>query len=108
MKLEGKVAIVTGGGGGIGQGIVYCLTEEGTDIAVIDINGDNARQVAYEVKASGRQSSAIVADVTDSKEVTQLVQETIDTFGKIDILVNNVGGHGKTYWTKNLVYSLLR
>ncbi len=91
MKLEGKVAIVTGGGQGIGQGIVHRLAEEGADVAVVDINRDTARKVADEVKALGRKSLAIEADVTDSKQVDRLVQETIDTFGKIDILVNNAG-----------------
>ena len=92
MKLEGKVAIVTGGGRGLGQGIVYCLAEEGADISIIDINGDNARKVADAVKVLGPKSLAIEADVTDSKQVSQAVQGIIDTFGKIDILVNNVGG----------------
>ena len=100
MKLDDKVAIVTGGGQGIGQGIVHCLAEEGADVAVVDINGDNDRKVASEVKALGRKSLAIEADVTDSKKIAQLVQETIDSFGKIDILVNNVGGTGKIYAAK--------
>ena len=94
MKLEGKVAIVTGGGQGIGQGIVHCLAEEGADVAVVDMNRGTARKVADEVKALGRKSLAIEADVTDSKQIARLVQETIDTFGKIDILVNVVGPWG--------------
>jgi len=95
MKLEGKITIVAGGGQGIGRGIVLCLAEEGADVAVVDINRDNARKVADEVKALGRKSLAIGADATDSKQVNQAVQEVIDAFGKIDILVNNVGGAGK-------------
>ena len=97
MKLEGKVAIVAGAGHGIGQGITHCLAEEGADVAVVDISGDNARKVADEVKALGRKSLAIAADLTDIKKVEQLVQKTIDTFGKIDILVNNIGGLGKAF-----------
>ena len=92
MKLEGKVAIVAGGGQGIGEGIVKCLAEEGANIAVVDINGDNANQVADEVKAMGRKSLAITADLTNDDEVTRAVKETVDFFGKIDILVNCVGG----------------
>ncbi len=95
MKLEGKVAIVTGGGAGIGQGIVHCLAEEGAEVAVVDMNRDTANKVADEVKALGRKSLAIEADVTNSKQIDRLVQETIGTFGKIDILANNVGGYGK-------------
>ncbi len=97
MKLEGKVAIVTGGGQGIGQGIVYCLAEEGADIAVVDINGVGARKVADYVKGLGRKSLAVEADLTDGKKVAQAIQEIINTFGKIDILVNNAGGLGKIY-----------
>jgi len=93
MKLEGKVAIVTGGGQGIGEGIVRCLADEGADIAIIDINGDNARKVADEVKSQGRKALAIEADITDNDKVVKAVQDTLDFFGKIDILVNNVGGY---------------
>ena len=92
MKLEGKVAIVTGGGQGIGQGIVHCLAEEGADVAILTKGGASGEKVAEDVKKMGRRSLSIKADVTDSKQVDQAVQETIDTFGKIDILVNSVGG----------------
>lgn len=91
MKLEGKVAIVTGGGAGIGRGIVHCLAEEGADVAILEINKETAKKVADEVKALGRKSLAVVANVTDSKEVDQAVKKVMKTFGKIDILVNNVG-----------------
>ena len=105
MKLEGKVAIVSGGGGGLGRGITLCLAEEGADVAIVDFNGDDAKKVAGEVKALGRQSLAIEANVRDGKRVTELVQETIDTFGKIDILVNNVGGLGtETYSRTSLQF----
>lgn len=97
MKLEGKIAIVTGGGQGIGQGIVYCLAEEGADVAVVDINGVGARKVADHVKGLGRKSLAVEADLTDGTKVAQAVQEIINTFGKIDILVNNAGGLGKIF-----------
>lgn len=94
MRLEGKAAIVTGGGRGIGQGIVHCMAEEGADVAVVDMNGETAAKVADEVRAIGRKSVAIQADVTDSKQVDRVVQETMEAFGKVDILVNNVGGGG--------------
>jgi len=92
MKLEGKVAIVAGGGQGIGAGIVKCLAEEGADVAVVDINGDIARKAADEVKSMGRKGLAVIADLTDDSQVAKSVKETVDFFGKIDILVNNVGG----------------
>ena len=97
MKLEGKVAIVTGGGAGIGQGITLCLVEEGADVAIIDVSGETAAKVADEVRGLGRKSLAIVADAADSKQVDQAVRKIIDAFGKIDILVNNVGGESRFY-----------
>ena len=92
MRLEGKTAIVTGGGRGLGRGIVLCLAEEGADVAIIDIDGGNAKAVADEVKSLGRGSLAIQADVIDDAQVVKVVQDVLDFFGKIDILVNNVGG----------------
>ena len=92
MKLEGKVAIVTGGAGGIGRGIVLCLAEEGADVTIGDINMDNANKVAEEVRAFGRRALVVDADVTKEENAEQLVKDTLDAFGKIDILVNNVGG----------------
>lgn len=91
MKLLDKVAIVTGGGQGIGQGIVQCLAEEGADVAILTKSGSSGDQVAEEVRQMGRQALSIKADVTDSEQVNQAVQEAISTFGKIDILVNSVG-----------------
>ena len=93
MKLEGKVAIVAGGGQGIGEGIVKCLAEEGADVVIVDYDGENAKQVAEEVKSMGRKGLGIYADCADGDLVAKAVQEIMDTFGKMDILVNNVGGH---------------
>jgi len=95
MKLENKVAIVTGGGQGIGEGIVRCLAKEGADIAVVDINGETARKMADEIKSMGRKALPLIADLTDESQVNGTVRDTVDFFGKIDILVNNVGGGGK-------------
>ena len=92
MKLEGKVAIVAGGGQGIGEGIVRCLAEEGADVAVVDINSDTAKKIVDDLKSMGRKALAVVADLTDDDKVEKAVQSTVDFFGKVDILVNNVGG----------------
>ena len=100
MKLEGKVAVVTGGGQGLGQGIVHCLAEEGAEVVVVDINEGAAKKVADEVEALGRRSLSIRADVANEEDVAGLVQKTIDTFGRIDILVNNVGGSGEARWRR--------
>ena len=92
MKLEGKVAIVTAGGRGIGRGIALCLAEEGADVVVNSFHEETTTKVADEVRALGRRALAIAGDVTTANTIVQVVQDTIDTFGKIDILVNNVGG----------------
>ena len=100
MKLEGKVAIVTGAGGGIGRGIALCLAEEGADVVVNSLHEETSNRTAADVKALGRRALAIVADITESEQIARVVQETLNTFGKIDILVNNVGGAGKIVGAK--------
>lgn len=92
MKLMGKVALVAGGGQGIGEGIAHCLAEEGADVAISDINIENAKKVADSAGEVGRRALAIYADLTDDDEAQKTVQETVDFFGRIDILINNVGG----------------
>jgi meso-butanediol dehydrogenase/(S,S)-butanediol dehydrogenase/diacetyl reductase len=91
MRLAGKVAIVTGGGSGIGRGIVLTMAREGADIAIPDIQVLNAEKVAEEVKAIGRKALAMKADVTSATDVKTMIDRTRDTLGKIDILVNNAG-----------------
>jgi NAD(P)-dependent dehydrogenase (short-subunit alcohol dehydrogenase family) len=92
MKLEGKVALVAGGGQGIGEGIARCLAEEGADVAVCDISIENAKKVAGSAEEMGRKAIAVYADLTDDDEAEKVVQETVDSLGRIDILINNVGG----------------
>ena len=92
MKLENKVAIITGAGRGIGEGIALCLAEEGADIVVASRTLGEVEKVAAKAKKMGRKALAMRTDVTQSAQVDELVKNTMDTFGKIDILVNNVGG----------------
>ncbi len=92
MRLEGKVAIVAGGGQGIGEGIASCLAAEGADIAVFDINPKTAAQMAEKVNIMGRKALAVTADLTNEKQAYKAVKDTVDFFGKLDILINNVGG----------------
>ena len=91
MRLAGKVAIVTGGGSGIGRGIVLALAREGADVAIPDIQVLNAEKVSEEVKGVGRKSLAMKTDVTSAADVKGMVDRTRDALGKIDILVNNAG-----------------
>lgn len=87
--LNGKVAIVTGGGGGIGRGIVMALLKEGAAVAVVDVNSDAANAVARDGDALGGQTLALAVDVRDAKAVRTCVQQVIEAFGSVNILVNN-------------------
>src|SRR5919206_2013882 len=91
MRLGGKVAIVTGGGSGIGRGIVLAMAKEGADVAIPDIQVLNAEKTSDEVKALGRRVLAMKCDVTSSADVKLMVDRTRDVLGRIDILVNNAG-----------------
>jgi len=91
MRLAGKVAVITGGGSGIGRGIVLAMAQEGADIAIPDIQVINAEKVAAEVKALGRKALPMKTDVTSSVDVKAMVDRVRETFGKIDIVVNNAG-----------------
>jgi meso-butanediol dehydrogenase / (S,S)-butanediol dehydrogenase / diacetyl reductase len=91
MRLSGKVAIVTGGGSGIGRGIAVTMAREGADIAIPDIQVLNAEKVAEEIKGLGRKSLAMKADVTSAADVKTMIDRVRETMGKIDILVNNAG-----------------
>ena len=89
MDISNKVAIVTGSARGIGQAIALKLAEVGATVVVSDIA--NAEPVAEEIKALGRQSLAVLADVSSSEDVAGLVDTVVSTYGSVDILVNNAG-----------------
>jgi meso-butanediol dehydrogenase/(S,S)-butanediol dehydrogenase/diacetyl reductase len=91
MRLAGKIAVVTGGGSGIGRGIVLAMAREGADVAIPDIQVLNAEKVATEVKALGRRAVPMKTDVTSAADVKVMVDRTRDVLGQIDILVNNAG-----------------
>jgi 3-oxoacyl-[acyl-carrier protein] reductase len=92
MKLEGKVALVTGASRGIGREIALELAREGASVAV-NYAGSEAKalELVDEIKAMGTDAIAIQADVSNSDSVTEMVKQTIEQFGKLDILVNNAG-----------------
>ena len=101
MKLSNKVAIVTAAGRGIGRSIALCLAEEGADVVVNSYSQDTTTRTAGEVQALGRRALAMPCDITKPDAITRVVQETLNTFGKIDILVNNVGAGPKTWETSD-------
>ena len=89
MTLEGKIAIVTGAGMGMGRTDAILLAKEGASVVVADIDLESAENVVAEIKSLGRQAQAVKVDVSSREEVNQMVQKALDTFGRIDILVNN-------------------
>lgn len=91
MRLAGKVAVITGGGQGIGRTIALTFAREGADVVIYDVNLDPARKVADEIVSLGRRALAIECDVSKSKQVSQATRQVLDKFKRIDILVNNAG-----------------
>ena len=91
MRLEKKVAFVTGGGRGLGEAICLTFAREGAHVAVSDINLKDAKRVEGLIKKMGRKAVAIKVDVSREKEVKEMVAKTIEALGPIDILVNNAG-----------------
>ena len=88
-RVEGKTAIVTGGAGGIGSASAVALAREGAAVAVVDIDGSRARQVALDIAATGGIALAVQADVAEEAEVVRAVRTTVGEFGQLDILHNN-------------------
>jgi 3-oxoacyl-[acyl-carrier protein] reductase len=91
MKLQDRVAIITGAGGGFGEGIAKHFAELGAKVVVADIRAAEADRVAREITASGGKAVAAHADVTQSAQVASMIELALKSFGKLDILVNNAG-----------------
>jgi 3-oxoacyl-[acyl-carrier protein] reductase len=93
MRLGGKVAIITGGGSGFGEGIAKRFAEEGAKIVVNDIDDTGGRRVAAEIERAAGQGSAVFvhADVAIDREVAAMVEACLGRFGRLDIMVNNAG-----------------
>jgi 3-oxoacyl-[acyl-carrier protein] reductase len=88
---EGRVALVTGAGQGIGRAIALALAEEGADVAVTDVNRPGAEEAAVAVAAAGRRSWALAGDVSDFDAAREMTGKVLQDSGRIDILVNNAG-----------------
>lgn len=94
LDLNGKTAIVTGGANGIGKASSEMLAAHGANVVVSDYNLEDAKKTAKEISDDGGTAVPIDCDVTDDDALVDLVDKTIDEFGSIEILVNNVGGGG--------------
>ncbi len=91
MRLESKVAIVTGGGSGFGEGIAKRFAEEGCKVIVADINADGGNRVVTEIKVAGGDAAFTSANVAKESDWTALLNFTTDTYDKLDIVINNAG-----------------
>ena len=91
MKLAGRVALITGGGSGIGRAAAELFASEGAAVAVVDLDADAAEATAATISASGGEARAIVADVSSAAEVSSALDAAIRAFGRLDIVYNNAG-----------------
>jgi 2-deoxy-D-gluconate 3-dehydrogenase len=91
FDLSGKVAIVTGGNGGIGLGMARGLAESGADVAIVGRNEAKSNAAVADLKQRGVKAISVTADVTDKSAVATMVEQTVRELGRIDILVNNAG-----------------
>jgi 2-hydroxycyclohexanecarboxyl-CoA dehydrogenase len=91
MRLQGKTAIVTGAGRGIGRAIALLLARDGADVAVVDVDRDSADAVRREIEAAGGRALAVATDLTKRAEVNAMAEQVVARFSHVDILVNNAG-----------------
>lgn len=95
MKLQDKIAIVTGSGQGLGRAIALVLAEEGATVALVGRTASKLEAVAAEIAAAGGKAVTVPADLTEEAQVQGMVDQVMKQFGRIDILVNNAGGYPK-------------
>ena len=114
MKLAGKVALVTGGGRGIGEAICVAYGAEGAAVAVADRDTEGARRVVERIRSAGGTASAVEVDVARSDSVDAMVRSVLGEHGRIDVLVNNAGvrtikgflEHTEEDWNRMLAVNL--
>lgn len=91
MRLKGKVAIVTGGGRGIGEATAKKFTAEGAKVVVVDLNEEDINRTVEEITTSGGEALGMIVNVTNREHVDKMIQDTVAHFGRVDIVVNNAG-----------------
>jgi NAD(P)-dependent dehydrogenase (short-subunit alcohol dehydrogenase family) len=89
MRLAGKIAVVTGAGRGIGKAIALAMAKEGAAVGLADVDLAGCQKTLAEIKQSGGKGSAVSCDLSDKGQISDLVNVTLQTYGKLDILVNN-------------------
>jgi NAD(P)-dependent dehydrogenase (short-subunit alcohol dehydrogenase family) len=96
FRIDGRVALIVGGSGGIGSAIAAALAGAGASISIAGRNAERAEAAAARVRESGAQSLAVVADANNTIDCERMVSETLDRFGRLDIIVNATGGGAGT------------
>ena len=91
MRLKNKVALITGAGSGIGRAVAILFAEEGASVAAADMTGDSVRETVESITAVGGDALALTGDVTDSADAERMVGAAVESFGKLDLLVNSAG-----------------
>ena len=89
--LDGKVALITGGSSGIGKSIALTYAEAGANVVIASRKQENLDKVAEEIRTLGRESLAIATDVKIPEQVDNMVKQTVENFGRLDIMINNAG-----------------
>ncbi len=100
FRLDGRVALVTGAGGGLGEGLCSALAEAGAAIACVDLIEERSEARAAQVRAAGGRAVAITADVANGASVAAMAGRAVSELGRIDILVNNAGIYPSRPWTE--------
>jgi NAD(P)-dependent dehydrogenase (short-subunit alcohol dehydrogenase family) len=90
-RLDGKVAVITGAGSGIGRAAASLFASVGAQVVVADVLGDHAESAVAEITANGGTATASVVDVTDERQVGDMVRTAVDTYGRLDVMFNNAG-----------------
>jgi NAD(P)-dependent dehydrogenase (short-subunit alcohol dehydrogenase family) len=91
MVLAEKIALVTGAGRGMGRAIALQYAQAGAAIAAVDVDGQTAQETSATIEAAGGRSLPIQADVGELASIERMVQQTVETFGRLDVMVNNAG-----------------
>ncbi len=91
MRLRNKVAIITGAGSGIGRTTALLFSEEGAQVAIVEIDKERGQDTVDMIRGKGEEALLIPTDITDSSQVKSMVSKVIETYGKMNILVNNAG-----------------
>src|SRR4051812_14446502 len=91
MRLEGKVALITGAGSGIGRATAELFAKEGARVSIVDLSPDSGAQTVDAIRADGGEATFVQADVSSAEDVATMIDSMVQAWGRLDILFNNAG-----------------